>query len=64
MTLTQLEKYMIAEVENLHLKIDSVIEVLSSQIQNLMEYMTIPFDRIEKRLDTHHARIRNLEASL
>lgn len=61
MTLTQLEQYMISEVENLHLKIDSAVEVLSKQIQDMMVYMTLRFDRLEAIINQHENRITNLE---
>lgn len=61
MTMDQLEKYMISEVENLHLRIDSLVEVLDRRFQEIMEYMTLRFDRIETQLDQHNVRILNLE---
>ena len=61
MTLTQLEKYMIAEIENLHLKIDTAVEALSKQMYELMEYISVRFDRIEKQLEQHTTRLTKLE---
>jgi len=63
MTMDQLERYMISEVENLHIKIDSAFEMLSSQIKELADHMTLRFDRIEKQLDQHNLRILSLENS-
>lgn len=54
MTLTQLERYMISEVENLHIKIDSVLELLLQQFQQLSD----KFDRMEAR---YEARFGSLE---
>lgn len=66
MTLTQLEKYMILEVENLHIKIDSFAEMFQQQFQllhNTMERVLSRLDRIEELLERHDSRIVHLENS-
>lgn len=62
MTLTQLERYMISEVENLHVKFDSAFAALTAQIQSLQSYMAHRFDSIDAHLDNHEARIKVLES--
>ena len=57
MTLSQLEKYMISEIENLHIKMDEGFSALSTQIQGLVTQMT----RVLDRLDDHNNRIQVLE---
>lgn len=57
MTLTQLERYMISEIENLHLKFDSVLEILSGQMKDIL-------DRLDRNYYQHEARILTLEKSV
>lgn len=57
MTLTQLERYMISEIENLHLKFDSVLEILSGQMKDIL-------DRLDRNYYQHEARILTLENSV
>jgi len=40
---------------------DLIIEVLDRRFQEMMKYMTLRFDRIEKQLDQYNVRILNLE---
>ena len=61
MTLTQLEQYMISEIEILHVKIDSAFELLTKQISELSEHVLTRLDRIEKKLDNHEERLTSLE---
>lgn len=68
MTLTQLERYMVSEIENLHVKIDSAFELLMKQIQLLSDRMDQRFDRheerlirIESKLDNHEERLVSAE---
>lgn len=51
MTLTQLEQYMVAEVDNLHLKIDSAIERIEQQFVEMRVYMDRQFSNIDRRFD-------------
>ena len=48
MTLSQLEQYIIAELENLHLKIDSEIEKLHAR----MDSFEGRINRLEAKMDT------------
>jgi len=68
MTLSQLERYMISEIENLHLKIDSIAELLvaqiSEQIQELKNHMNRRFDQIDSRLDVHEQRLGRVEQKI
>ena len=61
MTISQLERYMIFEVENLHLKIDSAFEMLSAQIKDLADRMDRGFAGVNARLDNHERRLISLE---
>lgn len=61
MTITQLEQYMISEIENLHLKIDSAVDRLGAQFKEMRDYLQLRFDRIEARLDNHEVRLGRLE---
>lgn len=61
MTIIQLERYMISEIENLHIKIDSAVDRLMTQFKEMRDYMELRFDRIEARLDTHEVRLGQLE---
>ena len=54
MTLTQIEKYMIAEIENLHLKFDSAFEMLIQKIEDLTH-------EVRGILKDHEARITIIE---
>ena len=64
MTLSQLERYMISEIENLHLKIDSIAELLIEQIQELKNHMNRRFDQIDSRLDEHEQRLGRVEQKI
>lgn len=57
MTLTQLERYMISEVENLHLKMDDIF----TKVMNQLAYLTNAVDRIERRLDEHEKQFDRIE---
>ena len=61
MTIQQLERYMISEIENLHIRFESMFELLMSELQGKKELMTIRFDRIESRLDAHEQRLASIE---
>lgn len=64
MTLTQLEKYMILGVENLHIKIDAFVDMFQTQfqvMQNTLERILRKLDSIDTVLENHEERISNLK---
>ena len=60
MTLSQLEKYMISEIENLHLKMDEGFAVLGAQMQEIIDTL----NRSLARIDNHETRITTLEKTI
>lgn len=60
MTITQLERYMISEIENLHIKIDNAFGLLMQQIEKLAQHLI----RIENKIDEHEVRLVRIEGKL
>ncbi len=66
MTLTQLERYMISEVENLHIKMDDILTKVIEQLNRIERRLDTPerqFDRIEKQFDKIEMRLTSIEAA-
>lgn len=66
MTLTQLERYMISEVENLHFKMDDMFTKVMNQLDRIERRLDIherQFDRIEKQFDKIETRLTSIEAA-
>ena len=68
LTLIQLEGYIVSEVENLHLKVDSMFDRVLSEIAALHErfnrsdrLLNDKVDALELRMENIEARIGNLE---
>lgn len=71
MTVEQLEQYIVSEVENLHLKFDSMFDRVLNEIAALHErfnrsdrLLNDRVDAVELRMDTLEARVDSIEVRL
>ena len=64
MTMEQLERYVVSEVENLHLKVDSMFDRVLSEIAALHERFNRSDRLLNDRVDAVEFRMDNLEVRL
>jgi len=64
LTLIQLEGYIVSEVENLHLKVDSIFDRVLSEIAALHERFNRSDRLLNDRVDALELRMENIEARI